>query len=101
MPCLTEKDINDIKLAIKYDVDWLALSFVRSASDINYILEVLNDSNSVIPIIAKIEKPEAIDDLDDIILKFDGILVARGDLGVEMPLSKLPALQNQLLKNVD
>ena len=98
VPCLTEKDINDIKLAIKYDADWLALSFVRSASDINYILEVLNDSNSVIPIIAKIEKPEAIDDLDNIILKFDGILVARGDLGVEMPLSKLPALQKSIIE---
>ena len=98
VPCLTSKDINDIKYATELDIDWLALSFVRTADDIKPIIKVLKEKDFIIPVIAKIEKPEAIDNLDGIINAFDGILVARGDLGVEMPLSKLPYLQKLIIE---
>ncbi len=94
---VTKKDINDIKLAIELNIDWLAMSFVRSEQDIIKIKEVLNNHNYQIPVIAKIEKPEAIENLKKIAQAFDGILVARGDLGVEMPLNKLPLLQKEIV----
>ena len=97
VPCVTSKDITDIKYAIEENVDWLALSFVRTAEDIQPIKDILEENNYNIPIIAKVEKPEAIDNLDKIINNFDGVLVARGDLGVEMPLSKLPGLQKSII----
>ena len=97
VPCVTSKDITDIKYAIEENVDWLALSFVRNAEDIQPIKDILEENNYNIPIIAKVEKPEAIDNLDKIIHNFDGVLVARGDLGVEMPLSKLPGLQKSII----
>ena len=94
---VTSKDIKDIKTAISLNIDWLAMSFVRSSDDILKVNEILDSKNSSIPIIAKIEKPEALDNLNNIVKSFDGILVARGDLGVEMPLSKLPLLQKQIV----
>ena len=96
IPSLTKKDVKDIKLGIKYKVDWFALSFVRSPKDIDDFNEI-NKGKSKIPIIAKIEKPEAIDNLEKIIDKFDGVLIARGDLGVELPIYKLPILQKNII----
>ncbi|SVD88563.1 uncharacterized protein METZ01_LOCUS441417, partial [marine metagenome] len=93
---VTEKDFTDIQLAIDLKADWIAMSFVRSADDLNLIRNELEKRNVQIPVIAKIEKPEAIENLNDIINAFDGILVARGDLGVEMPLEELPILQRKL-----
>jgi len=96
IPSLTKKDAKDIKLGIKYKVDWFALSFVRSPKDIEDFNEI-NKGKSKIPIIAKIEKPEAINNLEKIIDTFDGVLIARGDLGVELPLYKLPILQKSII----
>jgi len=95
---LTDKDKEDILLAIKNNVDWLALSFVRQSSDFDSIKKIFQKINKKIPIIAKIEKPEAITNLDSIIKRFDGVLVARGDLGVEVSLSKLPGLQKLIVE---
>jgi len=97
LPALTEKDKLDIELAISHGADWIAMSFVRSPSDYNAIKDILISRDSDIPIIAKIEKPEAIMNLDGIIESFDGILVARGDLGVEMPIKELPILQKKIV----
>ena len=95
---VTETDKNHVLLAIKNNVDWLALSFVREDKDIDIILDIFKDNNHFIPVLAKIEKPEAILNLDSIINKFDGILIARGDLGVEIPLAKLPSLQKTIIE---
>jgi len=97
LPAITEKDIIDIQLAIDLNADWLAMSFIRSADDFRLIKNELEKRNVKIPVIAKIEKPEAIENLNEIINAFDGILVARGDLGVEMPLKELPILQKKIV----
>ena len=98
LPTLTDKDIEDIKDGIKLDVDWFALSFVRSDKDALIVKEILNERNSNKPIIAKIEKPEAIENLESIIKTFDGILVARGDLGVEMGYEMVPVAQKNIVR---
>ena len=98
LPTLTDKDIEDIKDGIKLDVDWFALSFVRSDKDALIVKEILNERNSNKPIIAKIEKPEAIENLESIIKTFDGILVARGDLGVEMGYEMVPIAQKNIVR---
>ena len=98
VPPLTNADKEHILYALKYEVDWLALSFVRESSDINSILNIYKEKNKSIPIIAKIEKPEAIKNLDSIINSFHGVLIARGDLGVEVSLSKLPSLQKLIIE---
>ena len=100
MPALTEKDRTDALFAIKNNFDWLALSFVRSKEDV-YSLEKLINQNSEnkIPIIAKIEKPEAIKNLDAILLAADGLMVARGDLGLEIPAEEVP-LNQKLMVNM-
>ncbi len=97
LPSITLKDKADIKLAIDLDADWIAMSFVRSPKDYKIIKTELSKNSGDIPVIAKIEKPEAIENLDSIINSFDGILVARGDLGVEMPIYKLPILQKKIV----
>ena len=97
IPTFTEKDSNDLQLAVNLDADWIAMSFVRSAEDVLYVRKKLEDQNKSIPIIAKIEKPEAIENLNEIVNSFDGVLVARGDLGVEMPLRELPILQKKIV----
>ena len=97
IPILTPKDIRDVKAGLRFDVDWFALSFVRSKNDIKAIRKILNDKKSDKPIIAKIEKPEAVKKLDSIINAFDGILVARGDLGVEMGYEKVPIIQKRII----
>ena len=99
VPAVTNIDKQNILHAINLEVDWIAQSFVRSAHNILPIKRILNSHNFHIPIIAKIEKPEAIDNLDAIINKYDGILIARGDLGVEMNLSELPKLQKKIINH--
>lgn len=98
LPTITEKDYKDIDFAIKFDVDWLALSFVRSADDIRVLRELIRLKNGNCKIIAKIEKPEALDNIDDIINATDAIMVARGDLGVEIPLEEVPAWQKKIVR---
>lgn len=97
-PALTEKDIEDAIFAIKQQVDWIALSFVRRAEDLMQLSHLINEhSDEKIPIIAKIEKPEAVENIDKIVAYCDGIMVARGDLGVEIPAEEVPLIQKQLV----
>lgn len=99
LPALTPKDIEDAIFAISLQVDWLALSFVRHAQDIKDLQELIaKHSDYKIPIISKIEKPEAITNIDEIVALSDGIMVARGDLGVEVPAEEVPLLQKQLVQ---
>src|SRR5690606_14589473 len=97
-PALTEKDIEDAIFAIKQKVDWIALSFVRHAEDLMQLRDLIAaHSNEKIPIIAKIEKPEAVENIDKIVAHCDGLMVARGDLGVEVPAEEVPLIQKQLV----
>lgn len=97
-PALTEKDIKDAIFAIKMKVDWMALSFVRHAEDLMQLEELIKKhSDHKIPIIAKIEKPEAVENIDKIVAYCDGLMVARGDLGVEIPAEEVPLIQKQLV----
>lgn len=98
VPTITEKDFKDIDFAIKHEVEWLALSFVRTADDIRVLKELIRLKNGVSRIIAKIEKPEALANIDDIIKAADGIMVARGDLGVEIPMEEVPAWQKRIVR---
>ena len=98
MPALTKKDKEDVLFAIKNDFDWLALSFVRSEKDISDLQKIITkESVSKIPVLAKIEKPEAINNIDEILKKADGILVARGDLGLEIAADEVPLHQKRLV----
>lgn len=98
LPALTEKDLNDLEFIIDQQVDWLALSFVRSVRDIVILRSKLDERKSRIKIIAKIEKPEAVTNIRDIILESDGIMIARGDLGVEIPVEKVPLIQKDIIR---
>ncbi len=98
LPALTEKDLIDAEFIIKEELDWVALSFVKRVADIEMLREILNKHNSKSKIIAKIEMPEAIVNLRDIIVASDGIMVARGDLGVELPVEKIPLIQKEIIK---
>jgi pyruvate kinase len=98
LPALTEKDLIDLEFIIEHKCDWVALSFVRSVNDIVILRSKLNEKKSKTKIIAKIEKPEALVDIRDIILESDGIMVARGDLGVELPVEKIPLIQKELIR---
>ena len=95
VPAMSEKDIEDLEFALRLGVDWIALSFVRSPDDIKLVHQVMDRVGVRRPVIAKIEKPEAIDRLVDIALAFDGVMVARGDLGVECPLEQVPLIQKR------
>jgi pyruvate kinase len=97
-PSLTEKDLEDLRFCVEIGVDWLALSFVRTRNDIINIKVELARLNSEIPVIAKIEKPEAVENLDDIIAVADALMVARGDLGVEMEPEQLPLIQKRMIR---
>ncbi len=97
-PTITEKDFRDIDFAIKHNVEWLALSFVRTADDIKLLKELIRLKNGVSKIIAKVEKPEALENIDEIIRASDAIMVARGDLGVEIPMEEVPAWQKRIIK---
>lgn len=97
-PALTEKDVEDAMFAIKQQVDWIALSFVRHAEDLIELRDLIAaNSEEKIPIIAKIEKPEAVENIDKIVAFCDGLMVARGDLGVEIPAEEVPLIQKQLV----
>tara|TARA_B100000963_G_scaffold361017_1_gene394413 strand:+ start:895 stop:2319 length:1425 start_codon:yes stop_codon:yes gene_type:complete len=98
MPSLTEKDQEDLKFAIEMDLDWIGLSFVRSARDIIDLKHILATAGAKARVIAKIEKPEALKCIDDIIKESDGIMVARGDLGVEIPFQNVPLTQKMLIE---
>ena len=98
LPALTEKDIKDAEFAISQEVDWIALSFVRNAEDVQQLQELIQKhSSSKIPIISKIEKPEALENIEKIIAYSDGLMVARGDLGVEIPAAEVPLHQKELV----
>jgi pyruvate kinase len=98
MPSLTEKDRADLEFIIEQDLDWVALSFVRKAVDITELKEIINSRKSKIKVIAKIEMPEALRNLRDIIVESDGIMVARGDLGVEVPVEQVPVIQKEIIR---
>ncbi len=98
LPALTKKDIKDAIFAIEHKVDWMALSFVRHGQDLIDLQELIKEhSDHKIPIIAKIEKPEAVENIDQIVTHCDGLMVARGDLGVEVPAQEVPLIQKQLV----
>jgi pyruvate kinase len=98
IPAMTEKDRKDLEFGIKQGVDAVALSFVRSAADVNMVREIVAGHESDIPLIAKLEKPQAIDHLEEILEVVDGIMVARGDLGVEMAPEKVPVIQKHVIR---
>lgn len=98
LPALTEKDVKDALFAIEQKVDWMALSFVRNAEDVKVLKKIIGEhSEHKIPIIAKIEKPEGVKNIDKIVAYCDGLMVARGDLGVEIPAHEVPLIQKQLV----
>lgn len=97
-PSLTEKDLKDLEFGIQNDVDWVALSFVRKAFDIQSMRAIIDSHKSSIRIVAKIEKPEALSNIDEIIAETDGVMVARGDLGVEIWMEEVPMVQKMLVE---
>jgi len=98
IPSLTEEDLINLDFALKNDVEWIGLSFVREAEDIVQLKRIIAQSGKTSRVIAKIEKPEAIANIDEIIKVTDGVMVARGDLGVEMPMEQVPLLQKMIVK---
>jgi pyruvate kinase len=98
VPALSAKDEADLRFALSLSVDFVALSFVRDAKDAEDVRRIMREVGVMVPVIAKIEKPQAIDNLDDVIAAFDGFMVARGDLGVECPLEEVPFLQKQVVR---
>jgi pyruvate kinase len=98
MPSLTEKDLHDLNFAMEQNVDWIGLSFVRTAADIEDLKGIIDSKKCKAKVIAKIEKPEAIEVIDEIIKASDGIMVARGDLGVEIPYQNVPLIQKMVIK---
>jgi pyruvate kinase len=98
IPSLTEEDLINLQFALKYDVEWIGLSFVRTGQDIIELKHIIAQSGKAARVIAKVEKPEAIDNIDEIIAATDGVMVARGDLGVEMPLEEVPLLQKMIAR---
>ena len=98
LPSVTEKDIEDLQFGLANDVDWVAASFIRSAGDLDPLREMVKKSEKAVRLIAKIEKREAVADVDAIIEAADGIMIARGDLGVEMPLENVPTIQKTIIR---
>jgi pyruvate kinase len=98
VPAMSEKDTEDLRFALSLGVDFVALSFVRSAKDVELVREVMRQEDVYCPVIAKLEKPEAVDNLEAIVNAFDGIMVARGDLGVELPLEQVPLVQKRAVQ---
>lgn len=97
-PALSEKDIEDLEFALKLGVDIVALSFVRSPSDVELVHEVMDRVGRRVPVVAKLEKPEAIENLEAVVLAFDAVMVARGDLGVELALEEVPLVQKRVIQ---
>ncbi|MDY5785495.1 pyruvate kinase [Corynebacterium sp.] len=98
VPALSDKDKDDLRFALRLGVDVVALSFVRSPSDIDLVHEIMDEVGRRVPVIAKLEKPEAVEALESIILAFDAVMVARGDLGVEIPLEQVPLVQKRVIQ---
>ena len=98
VPALSEKDIDDLRWGLKAGADFIALSFVRSADDITDVHRIMDELGIRIPVIAKIEKPQAVANLEGIVAAFDGIMVARGDLGVELPIEDVPLVQKHCIE---
>lgn len=97
-PCLTEKDLEDLDHALNLGIEWIGLSFVRSSNDIKELQKIIKQKKSTAKIVAKIEKPEAIREIDTIIKQSDAVMVARGDLGVEVPMERVPNLQKKITR---
>ena len=98
VPALSEKDADDLRFALRLGADMIALSFVRSPDDIKLVHAIMDEVGRRVPVIAKIEKPEAVERLEPIVNAFDGLMVARGDLGVEMPLDQVPLVQKRCVQ---
>lgn len=98
VPALSDKDIADLEFALRLGVDFIALSFVRSPADIELVHEVMDRVGRRVPVIAKLEKPEAVENLEAVVLAFDAVMVARGDLGVELPLEEVPLVQKRAIQ---
>ncbi len=99
LPCLTDKDLIDLDFVLDFDIDWIALSFVRSATDILNLKDLIKKKKKTTKIFSKIEKPEALNDIDNIIDLTDGIMIARGDLGVETPFDQVPIVQKKIVRS--
>ena len=98
VPALSDKDEEDLRWALKLGADFIALSFVRSAKDYEDVARIMSEEGRTIPVIAKVEKPQAVDNLEEIVDAFDGVMVARGDLGVELPLEEVPLVQKRAIE---
>jgi pyruvate kinase len=98
VPAMSEKDEADLRFAMALRADLVALSFVRSAADIDRVHQIMDESGARLPVLAKIEKPQAVENLEQIVEAFDGLMVARGDLGVEMPLERVPLVQKRAIR---
>ncbi len=98
LPSLSQKDIEDLHFALSCDVDWIGLSFVRNAADVVALKAIIQESGKHAKVVAKIEKPEAVDQIDEIIAETDAVMVARGDLGVEIPIQNVPLVQKMIVR---
>ena len=98
VPAMSEKDIEDLRWALRMGADFIALSFVRNSKDYDDVRKIMDEEGIVVPVIAKIEKPQAIENLEEVIAAFDGFMVARGDLAVEMPLEEVPLIQKRIIE---
>ncbi|GHG56378.1 pyruvate kinase [Streptomyces griseocarneus] len=98
VPALSEKDIEDLKFALAMGCDMVALSFVRDAADVRDVHRVMDEVGRRVPVIAKVEKPQAVDNMTEVVMAFDGVMVARGDLAVEYPLERVPMVQKRLIE---
>ncbi|MEE1938711.1 pyruvate kinase [Streptomyces sp. TRM 70361] len=98
VPALSEKDVEDLRFALELGCDMVALSFVRDAADVRDVHRVMDEVGRRVPVIAKVEKPQAVENMEDVVLAFDGVMVARGDLAVEYPLEKVPMVQKRLIE---
>ena len=98
VPALSDKDEDDLRWALRMGADLVALSFVRNADDVDDVHKIMDEEGRRVPVIAKIEKPQAVDNLEEIVQAFDGIMVARGDLGVELPLEQVPMVQKRAVE---
>jgi pyruvate kinase len=98
VPALSDKDVADLRWGLRIGADLVALSFVRNADDIKDVHRIMSEEGRFVPVIAKVEKPQAVENLDGIVDAFDGVMVARGDLGVEMPLEQVPLVQKRAIK---
>lgn len=98
LPSLSEKDLSDLDFALNHNIDWIGLSFVRNASDVVKLKEIIKNRDKHAKVVAKIEKPEAVAQIDEIVSVTDAVMVARGDLGVEVPLQSVPLIQKMIVK---